>query len=118
MAHQHSCGGQQKAVEAALLKTDELMPSVGQSARYTSCTAKDRKALQRVIKRAQKIIYCPMPSLNDIVDSRGFKKGKEDLASSTPPWQQPLQPSALGLDIQGPEEPHKWTIFIPGQQGS
>lgn len=50
--------------------------------------------------------------------SRGIKKGKEDPASSIPPWQQPLQPSALWQEIQSPEEPYKWTIFIPGQQGS
>lgn len=62
----------------------------------------------------QKIVYCPLPFLDDIVDSRRIKKGKKDPASSISPWQS----SALLQEIQGSEEPHKRTIFIPGQQGS
>jgi len=33
---------------------------------YTSCTEADRMRLQRVVKAAQRIIGCPLPSLMDI----------------------------------------------------
>ena len=37
---------------------------------YGSCTAADRERLHRVVKAAQKIIGCPLPSLMDIYTSR------------------------------------------------
>ena len=37
---------------------------------YGSCTAADRAKLHRVVKAAQKIIGCPLPSLMDIYTSR------------------------------------------------
>lgn len=37
---------------------------------YASCSAADRRALQRVINTAQKITGCPLPSLKDIFSSR------------------------------------------------
>ena len=43
---------------------------------YASCTAKDKRRLQGVIKSAQNIIGCPLPSLEDIANSRGLKRAR------------------------------------------
>lgn len=37
---------------------------------FSSCTEADRERLQRVVKTAQKIIACPLPSLKDLDTSR------------------------------------------------
>ncbi len=43
---------------------------------YTSCTVAQRKALQRVINTAQKIIGCPLLTLEELHSSRCLKKGQ------------------------------------------
>ncbi len=43
---------------------------------YSSCTAADRKALQRVVSTAQKITSCPLPSLEELFSCRCVKKAK------------------------------------------
>ena len=37
---------------------------------YTGCSAADKKALQRVINTAQRVIGCPLPSLEEISNTR------------------------------------------------
>ncbi|KAF4090223.1 hypothetical protein AMELA_G00049450 [Ameiurus melas] len=44
-----------------------------------------RKALQRVVTTAQKIIVCPLPSLEDLYSSRCLKKSPEHTKRSTSP---------------------------------
>ena len=41
---------------------------------FSGCTAAERKALQRVINSAQKIISCPLPSLEELYNTRCLKK--------------------------------------------
>ena len=52
---------------------------------YNSCTADQRKKLQRVIKTAQKIVGCPLPSLEDLHRSRSSRKTQNILMDSTHP---------------------------------
>lgn len=44
---------------------------------YSSCTAADRRALQRVVSTAQKITSCPLPSLEELFSCRCLKKAKQ-----------------------------------------
>ncbi|KAF7650679.1 hypothetical protein LDENG_00122050 [Lucifuga dentata] len=54
---------------------------------YASCSEADRKALQRVIKTAQEIISCPLPSLEDIASSRSLSRARKIVADpSHPGW--------------------------------
>ena len=41
---------------------------------FSSCTAAERKALQQVVNSAQKIIGCPLPSLEELCNTRCLKK--------------------------------------------
>lgn len=41
---------------------------------FSSCTVAQKKALQRVVNTAQRIIGCPLPSLDDLHSARGAKK--------------------------------------------
>ncbi|KAF7669875.1 hypothetical protein LDENG_00100560, partial [Lucifuga dentata] len=43
---------------------------------YTSCTEADRKRLQRVVKTAQKIVGHPLPTLEDIYNSRCLTRAR------------------------------------------
>ena len=43
---------------------------------YTSCTAAQRKALQRIINTAQKTVGCPLPTLEELHSSRCLKKAQ------------------------------------------
>ena len=52
---------------------------------FTSCTAAQRKKLQRVINTAQKIVGCPLPSLEDLHRSRGLKKTQNILKDPSHP---------------------------------
>ncbi|KAK5892697.1 hypothetical protein CesoFtcFv8_013051 [Champsocephalus esox] len=55
------------------------------SAWYAGCSAADRKALQRVINTAQRIIGCPLPSLEDITRSRCLRRTSSILKDSSHP---------------------------------
>ncbi len=52
---------------------------------YTSCTVAQRKALQRVITTAQKIIGCPLSSLEDLHRSRCQKKAQNIIKDTSHP---------------------------------
>uniref|UniRef100_A0AAR2L374 Reverse transcriptase domain-containing protein n=1 Tax=Pygocentrus nattereri TaxID=42514 RepID=A0AAR2L374_PYGNA len=52
---------------------------------YGSCTMADRERLQRVVKTAQKIIGCPLPSLMDIYTSRCVSRAKRITMDSSHP---------------------------------
>lgn len=63
---------------------------------YAGCTAKDRTALQGVIKSAQKIIGCPLPSLEDIANSRGLKRARNILLDTSHPGRGLFNPLPSG----------------------
>lgn len=52
---------------------------------YASCTEADRKAIQRVINTAQKIIGCPLPSLGDLYNSRCLNRARHITKDSSHP---------------------------------
>lgn len=53
--------------------------------RYTSCTRAEKKALQRVINTAQRIIGCPLPSLDELYGARCLKKAQNILRDLSHP---------------------------------
>ena len=52
---------------------------------YPGCTARDRKALQEVIKSVQQIIGCSLTSLEDIANTRGLNRTKKILSDPSHP---------------------------------
>ncbi|KAK0155353.1 putative RNA-directed DNA polymerase from transposon BS [Merluccius polli] len=52
---------------------------------YTSSSAADKKALQRIINTAQKITGCALPSLQDILSSRCFTRSANILKDPSHP---------------------------------
>lgn len=64
------------------------------------CTAQDRRALQRVIKNAQKIIGTHLPSISDIGEVRCLRRAKRILKDSTHPATACSPCCLLGKDIE------------------
>lgn len=52
---------------------------------YASCTEADRKRLQRVIKSAQEIVGHPLPTLDDIYNSRCLTMARNIIKDSSYP---------------------------------
>ncbi len=52
---------------------------------FSSCTVAERKALQRDVNTAQKIIGCPLPSLEDRYSSHCLRKANYILRDPSPP---------------------------------
>ncbi|XP_072558692.1 uncharacterized protein [Paramormyrops kingsleyae] len=52
---------------------------------YGSCTAQDKKALQRVVKTAQRITGSPLPAITDIYNTRCLRKTKSILKDPSHP---------------------------------
>lgn len=52
---------------------------------FAACSAADKKALQRIIKIAENIIGCPLPSLSDIALSRTLSRAKNITKDNTHP---------------------------------
>ncbi|KAL3048745.1 hypothetical protein OYC64_008258 [Pagothenia borchgrevinki] len=52
---------------------------------FGSCTAADRKSLQRIVNSAQRIIGAPLPSLEDIYNTRLTRKALSIVGDSTHP---------------------------------
>ena len=52
---------------------------------YTSCTVEQRNKLQRVINTAQRIVGCPLPSLQELHRSRTAKKTQNILKDISHP---------------------------------
>ncbi|XP_077471517.1 uncharacterized protein LOC144085767 isoform X2 [Stigmatopora argus] len=64
---------------------------------YAGSTDADRKAMQRVINTAQKIIGCSLPSLDDIASHRYLSRA---VNIARDPWSQPVPPAALWQMLQ------------------
>ncbi|XP_077957584.1 uncharacterized protein LOC144406222 [Gasterosteus aculeatus] len=52
---------------------------------YAAATAKDKGRLQRVIRSAERVIGCNLPSLQDLFASRSLKRAKKIAADPLPP---------------------------------
>lgn len=52
---------------------------------YISCSAADKKALQRVVKTEEKITCCPLPSLENIATSRYISRATNIIKHFPPP---------------------------------
>ena len=52
---------------------------------FSSCTAANKKALQRVVTTAQKIISCPLPSLEELYNTRCLRKAQKIIKDSSHP---------------------------------
>ncbi|XP_048873616.1 uncharacterized protein LOC125745137 [Brienomyrus brachyistius] len=55
------------------------------SAWYGNCTVTDRKALQRVVKTAQRIIGTPIPAIEDVHKKRCLRRARNILKDSSHP---------------------------------
>lgn len=93
---QHSLGLLSKCpLEVNLLQmlscTEEVMLASGSSARYAGCTTKDRKALQRGLKRARKILAGTSSTFCPLAGDPGSRR---------------------------PAQTDSETLFLPGQDGS
>ena len=65
--------------------TIESILTHGVSVWFAACTAGDRRALQRVIRTAEKVIGCPLPPIETIAASRSLERAKRILADSSHP---------------------------------
>src|SRR4029434_3013735 len=63
----------------------ESVVSYGISLWFASCTAAERKALQRVINPARKVIGCSLPPFEDIYKTRCLRKVHSILRDSSHP---------------------------------
>ncbi|KAK0141809.1 hypothetical protein N1851_020517 [Merluccius polli] len=52
---------------------------------YAAATAKDKGRLQRVIRSAEKVIGCNLPSLQDLYDSRTLRRAGKIVADPSHP---------------------------------
>ena len=51
---------------------------------YAGCSAVDRRSVQRVINTAQKIVGCPLPSLEEVCKAMLLSKATKFIKDS--PW--------------------------------
>uniref|UniRef100_A0A3P9M7M4 Reverse transcriptase domain-containing protein n=1 Tax=Oryzias latipes TaxID=8090 RepID=A0A3P9M7M4_ORYLA len=63
--------------------TIESILSYGITVWFSHCTEAERQSLQRVVKTAQRIIGCPLPSLKDIYQSRCLSRVTSITTNST-----------------------------------
>lgn len=63
---------------------------------YTSCTAAERKDLQRVVKAAQRIVGTELPNLDNIYKSRLQKKASSIIRDITHPGHSLFEPLPSG----------------------
>ena len=76
---------QEKMLMSFYRCTIETVLSYGISLWFASCTAAERKALQRVIKTAQKVIGCPLLSLEDVYNRHCLRRAHSILRDSSHP---------------------------------
>lgn len=65
--------------------TIESILSYGITVWFSHCTEAERQSLQRVVKTAQRIISCPLPSLKDIYQTRCLSRVTSITTDSTHP---------------------------------
>src|SRR4029434_2107149 len=82
---------------------------------YAAATAKDKSRLQRVIRSAEKVIGCNLPSLQDLYASRTLRRAGKIVADPSHPGHKlfgVLPPGRRLRSIRTKTSPHK-TIFFP-----
>ncbi|KAK0146651.1 hypothetical protein N1851_014048 [Merluccius polli] len=62
---------------------------------YGSCTDKDRKALRRVVRTANNITGCELPSLEDLYTQRCLNIARRIIEDPHPPPQKTVLPSEV-----------------------
>ncbi|RXN23579.1 RNA-directed DNA polymerase from mobile element jockey-like protein [Labeo rohita] len=80
---------------------------------YGSCTMADRERLQRVVKAAQKIIGCPLPSLLDIYTSRCLSRAENIIKHSSHPASDLFNLLPSGRRYSCHESPPRWVCLSP-----
>uniref|UniRef100_A0AAQ4R0X2 Reverse transcriptase domain-containing protein n=1 Tax=Gasterosteus aculeatus aculeatus TaxID=481459 RepID=A0AAQ4R0X2_GASAC len=67
---------------------------------YAAATAKDKGRLQRVIRSAERVIGCNLPSLQDLFASRSLKRAKKIAADTSHPGQKLFVPLPSGRRLR------------------
>uniref|UniRef100_A0AAQ4P2L3 Alkylated DNA repair protein AlkB homologue 8 N-terminal domain-containing protein n=1 Tax=Gasterosteus aculeatus aculeatus TaxID=481459 RepID=A0AAQ4P2L3_GASAC len=67
---------------------------------YAAATAKDKGRLERVIRSAERVIGCNLPSLQDLFASRSLKRAKKIVADPSHPGQKLFVPLPSGRRLQ------------------
>uniref|UniRef100_A0AAQ4RSH4 Alkylated DNA repair protein AlkB homologue 8 N-terminal domain-containing protein n=1 Tax=Gasterosteus aculeatus aculeatus TaxID=481459 RepID=A0AAQ4RSH4_GASAC len=67
---------------------------------YAAATAKDKGRLQRVIRSAERVIGCNLPSLQDLFASRSLKRAKKMVADPCHPGQKLFVPLPSGRRLR------------------
>ena len=81
---------------------------------YAAATAKDKSRLQCIIRAAEKVIGCNLPTLKDLHTSITLKRARKIVADSSHPGQSRFQllPSGRGLwSIRTKTSRHKNSFF-------
>ena len=65
--------------------TIESILTHGISVWYAACTAGDKHALHRVVRTAEKVIGCPLPSIETLATTRSLDRAKRILADQSHP---------------------------------
>uniref|UniRef100_A0AAQ4S2X5 Alkylated DNA repair protein AlkB homologue 8 N-terminal domain-containing protein n=2 Tax=Gasterosteus aculeatus aculeatus TaxID=481459 RepID=A0AAQ4S2X5_GASAC len=67
---------------------------------YAAATAKDKGRLQRVLRSAERVIGCNLPSLQDLFASRSLKRAKKIAADPSHPGQKLFVPLPSGRRLR------------------
>ena len=65
--------------------TIESILSHGIAVWFAACTAGNRRLLQRVVRTAEKVVGCPLPSIESIATIRSLDKARRILADPSHP---------------------------------
>uniref|UniRef100_A0AAQ4R345 Alkylated DNA repair protein AlkB homologue 8 N-terminal domain-containing protein n=1 Tax=Gasterosteus aculeatus aculeatus TaxID=481459 RepID=A0AAQ4R345_GASAC len=88
---------------------------------YAAATAKDKGRLQHVIRSAERVIGCNLPSLQDLFASRSLKRAKKIVADPSHPGQKlfvPLQSGRRLRSIRTKTSRHTNSFFPSAHQQS
>ena len=84
---------------------------------YAAATAKDKSRLQRIIRTAEKVIGCNLPTLEDLQTSRTLRQARKIVADSSHPGHFQSLPSGRRLrSIRTNTSRHK-NSFSPSAVG-
>ncbi|XP_077960470.1 uncharacterized protein LOC144409456 [Gasterosteus aculeatus] len=87
---------------------------------YAAATAKDKGRLQRVLRSAERLIACNLPSLQDLFASRTLKRAKKMVADPSHPGQNLFVPLPSGRrlrSIRTKTSRHTSFSFLPSAVG-
>src|SRR4029434_63891 len=86
---------------------------------YAAATANDKGRLQRIIRSAEKVIGCNLPSLQDLFASRTLRRAGKIVADPFLPGHKLFEvlPSGRGLQSIRTKTSHHKTSFFPAAVG-